>query len=1406
MFQTSEQTARWEWIGFAVAGGLGVALFIILSVLVARAAPRGRRAGLKAGARARAALARLPMAFEENAGQFDSAVKFVARGSSYTLWLTQSSGQWLGVSGPKGRGQKNSGRGLGVRGPWEETTRRRGITRRPSIVTSLVRWKLVGANRAAKVVGADELAGKANYFWGKEAKRWRRDVPTYGEVRYENVYPGIDLVYYGRGGRLEYDFVVHPGADPNSIRLAIATLEPRGAGREVAGREPAIENSKTKMRIAPDGDLVIETDAGEARFENPEVYQPESTVKGRALKVESETSVVSGPFQATMDHGEIAHRRALEGRFVLLANNEVGFKVGPYDPSRPLIIDPALVYSTYLGGSAYDDATGIAVDSSGNVYVTGYTTSADFPVLSAVDRSYGGGACNTDMSPAPCFDAFVAKLNPQGTALIYSTYLGGSGDDRGTHVAIDSAGDAYVVGYTDSSDFPTANALQGSLGGGTCGSTTNPYPCYDAFITELSPSGSSLIYSTYLGGQGDDYGMGIAVDTSGSAYVAGFTSGANFPVTGGALEPSFSGGPYDAFVAKIGPGGKSLVYSTFLGGNGEDRASAIAVDSSGDAYVTGQTNSTNFPTANPFQAAYAGGPCGCFDAFITKLNATGSALVYSTYLGGTGGDYGNAIAVNASDEAFITGWTTSTDFPVTSGAYQKTYGGSDDAFVTKLSSAGNSLVYSTYLGGIDPEVANGIAVDSSGDAYITGNAYGVGFPAVDPLQAADAGFYDAFVAAFNPSGSGLLYATWLGGTGDDFGNDIAVDSSGNAYVAGETFSTNFPTTPGAYQTAYAGGAYDGFIAKISPENAPGVAATPNPVSFGGQEVGATSLAQNVQVMDAGSQSLEISGVSASGDFAATNNCSSTLAAGTSCNISVRFTPTAVGARTGTLTLTDNAAGSPQTINLTGTGTSGAVSLSATSLDFGSVLAGTASAAQSVTLSNAGGTPLYITSLQAEGTYSETNNCASTVAAGSSCTISVTFQPTAAGASVGQILITDSAPASPQSIELTGTGTAPQATLAPVSLTFGTQAVETASAAQAVTLSNPGNAALAITSIATAGDFSETNNCGASLAAGANCAIAVTFSPTAAGTRTGALTVSDNAAGSPQTVSLAGNGVVGFALSANADSTTVTAGTSQATFQISASSAYGFTGSINLACSGASPANCSFSPAAITPGETSALTVSNLGGVGGDSFSFSVVGTSGSESVSLPLSIQFEDFSLFSSSTSATITPGGTASYQVTLKPINGFAAAVSLSCAGAPSAANCSLSPSSASLDGTNAVNVSVSVTTTAASLPRPTRRWPPLVRSASRRFDPYLLLSLFGIALFVTGERVRRQRGHGLRIKLFLPVLMAMALASCGGGGGTAPSGPPADPPTPTGTYTLTLQGTSGSLSHSINLTLTVN
>ena len=480
-------------------------------------------------------------------------------------------------------------------------------------------------------------------------------------------------------------------------------------------------------------------------------------------------------YQTAVNQGaEGSARHFVDGHYVLKGDNRVSFEVASYDPGKTLVIDPVLVYSTYLGGDA---GSGIAVDPSGNAYVTGSTSSSNFPTANPFQAVYGGFT-----------DAYVAKLNPDGSALVYSTYLGGRDSDYGYGIAVDSAGNAYVTGYTESTDFPTAHALQDFRAGEL-----------DAFVAKLTPDGSALVYSTYLGGYGgmfeQSYGYGIAVDASGNAYVTGQTGSPSFP-TASPLQAVF-GGYLDAFVAKLNPTGSALVYSTYLGGSDYDNGYGIAVDSAGNAYVTGGTVSTDFPTANPLQAVLGGGQ----DVFVAKLNPTGSALVYSTYLGGSDFDRGFGIAADSSGNAYVTGQTNSVDFP-TANALQPVYGGGPafdpiemggDVFVAKLNPTGSALAYSTYLGGSNGDEGYGIAVDSAGNAYVTGVTLSTDFPTASPLQAVLWGPNDSFVAKLNPTGSALAYSTYLGGSGSESGSGIAVDSTGNAYVTGGTASTNFPT-------------------------------------------------------------------------------------------------------------------------------------------------------------------------------------------------------------------------------------------------------------------------------------------------------------------------------------------------------------------------------------------------------------------------------------------------------------------------------------------------------------------------------------------------------------------------------------------------------------------------------------
>jgi hypothetical protein len=825
-----------------------------------------------------ASYGKLPLSFEANQGQTGAGVRFLARGGGYTIFLTADeavltlkkssvvSGQSSVAPTFRSAGARvaptfrsaDAGLKSGATASLGKPTTDNG----PRTTGSVLRMKLVGANAKATVTGAEELPGKSDYFIGNDPKKWRTNVPSYAQVKYEGVYPGVDLVYYGNQRQLEYDFVVAPGADPNQIKLSFAGAE--------------------GMRVdAASGDLVLKVGEEEVRFQRPAVYQPAvAAVYDRRRRSQS------------------AATAELDGTFVLASNNEVAFRVAGYDRSRPLVIDPVLSYSTYLGGSSYDEGFGIAVDSAGSAYVTGVTISSDFPTANPLQSTLGGGAGPHGE------DAFVAKLNPAGTALVYSTYLGGSDLDGGWGIAVDAAGDAYVTGWTESTDFPTANPVQSSFGGGE-----------DAFVAKLNPAGTALVYSTYLGGSSEDIGRCIAVDATGNAYMTGLTNSADFP-TANPLQPSY-GGDGDAFVAKLNAAGSALVYSTYLGGTGGDYGYGIAVDAAGNAYVTGIAGSTDFPTTNPPTNC---GNCGSNNdgAFVAKLNPAGSALLYVTFLGG-GTPY--SIAVDATGNAYITGYTDSTDFP-TANPLQPSFGGGGDAFVAKLNPAGSALVYSTYLGGSGYDEGFGIAVDAAGNAYVTGQTSSTDFPTANSLQSSNhGGNGDAFVAKLNPAGSALVYSTYLGGSGYDYGTGIAADAAGNAYLAGFTRSTDFPTA-NPLQSSNGGGG-DALVVKLSP--APAVTLSTNSLSFAGHVVSTTSAEQSVILTNSGDEPLSITTITVSGDFALATTASScpysggSVASQASCTINVTFTPTAVGARSGTLTITDNGVNSPQTIALAGTG-------------------------------------------------------------------------------------------------------------------------------------------------------------------------------------------------------------------------------------------------------------------------------------------------------------------------------------------------------------------------------------------------------------------------------------------------------------------------------------------------------
>jgi len=699
---------------------------------------------------------KLPLRFEANHGQVDARVKFLSRTSGYSLFLTGDEA----VLALRGHKSNTNNTKTASTADWAQPDMAAGKA------GGVLRLKLRNANPAANVTGLDQQAGTSNYFTGNDPAKWRSNVPTYAKVKYEEIYSGIDLLYYGNQRQVEFDFFVASGADPHRIQFDV-----RGA--------------RTIRRDA-NGDLVLTMEESEIRWHKPVVYQEKDGA-----------------------------RQEIAAHYAITDRNRVGFEVAKYDTSRPLHIDP-LIYSTYLGGSLSEYATGIAVDSAGYAYVTGYTDSTDFPTVNALQpaRSAGG------------YDVFVAKVNPTGSALVYSTYLGGSADDRGFGIATDSAGNAYVTGQTSSNDFPTKDPIQAANA------------AYSSiFVAKINPTGSALLYSTYLGGSVGQNSFGIAVDSAGNAYLTGWTTSPDFP-TKNPLQLTYAGNG-DAFVAKINPTGSALVYSTYLGGTGNDIARSIAVDSEGQAYIGGATESIDFPTRNPLQLTYS----GAGDAFVAKVNSAGSALVYSTYLGGTGHDYLYGIAADRTGNAYITGNTFSNDFP-TNDPMQPAKDGNSDIFVTKINPTGSALLYSTYLGGSAGEDGLGIAVDSAGKVHIAGLTSSEDFPTTpgafqticdDGFPTRCASWADAFVTTLDASGSALVYSTFLGGGRGSLASAIAVDSAGNSYVTGSTLSYNFPTKYPlqATRTGYVGNP-DAFITKI--DERAGITATlssaPNPSTYG----------------------------------------------------------------------------------------------------------------------------------------------------------------------------------------------------------------------------------------------------------------------------------------------------------------------------------------------------------------------------------------------------------------------------------------------------------------------------------------------------------------------------------------------------------------------------------------------
>ncbi len=631
----------------------------------------------------------------------------------------------------------------------------------------------LNANKDTEIVTEGMQEGKVNYFIGNDPEKWKTNIPIYQSVIYKDIYENIDIKFYGNNRQMEYDIILKPGADLSQVMLSYEGTE--------------------GLSITEDGKMEINLKEGKVIQNKPYCYQE---IAGKRIEVEGSFKLLNailatpGPDRRP-DRTRAGRNSKLDDLNSQLPTSNTQlyaytFEVAFYDKNYPLFIDPVINYSTYLGGSLNDLASAIAVDTSGNAYVTGKTSSLDFPTASPIFGAISG-----------LDDAFVTKIDTSGSSLVYSTFLGGSQDDLASGIAVDTSGSAYVIGRTGSADFPTASPIFAVNSGG-----------FDAFVTKIDPSGSILNYSTYLGGGGSEIGYAIAVDTSGNAYVTGDTSSLDFP-TASPIYGTNSGG-LDVFVTKIDTSGSSLAYSTYLGGGNFDSGFGIAVDTLGNAYVTGDTSSLDFPTASPIFGAIS----GLNDAFVTKIDTSGSSLLYSTYLGGVDEDTGFGIAVDTSGNAYVTGQTESSDFPTVLPIFAVKSGGRD-AFVTKINALGNSLVYSTYLGGIGGvQRGFGIAVDTSGNAYVSGDTESTFFPTAYALFGThNGGVSDAFVTKINASGSALLYSTYLGGGGNDGGQGIAVDALGNAYVIGFTGSTGFPTAF-PVQGGFNGGVNDGFVTKI----------------------------------------------------------------------------------------------------------------------------------------------------------------------------------------------------------------------------------------------------------------------------------------------------------------------------------------------------------------------------------------------------------------------------------------------------------------------------------------------------------------------------------------------------------------------------------------------------------------
>ncbi|HTC63209.1 MAG TPA: choice-of-anchor D domain-containing protein [Candidatus Saccharimonadales bacterium] len=1277
-----------------------------------------------------------PLSFEPNVKQTNNAdVKFLARGNGYILFLTGKDAVLSMGKDPQS--------------------------------TAVIRMSLLGANAASSFSGIDELPGKSNYFIGNKPENWHTNIPNYRKVAEHNIYPGIDLIYYGTQRQLEYDFVIAPGTSPSKIQIAF-----RGA---------------KNLHTDANGDLILSAaGTNDVRLHKPVAYQQNGNEK-----------------------------QLVAANYILNGKGRVAFSIGNYDQSLPLIVDPILAYSTYLGGSGIDGANAIAIAPDNTAFIAGSTFSTDFPTIHALQVNDGGSQDYPQ-------DAFVSKISADGSTLLYSTYLGGTHGDAANGIAVDNSGNAFVVGSTGSTNFPVGpffiNALCG--GDGKCGTSWNPQNAQvtNGFITKLNAAGSGILYSSYIGEYEDVFAQAVAVDADDNAYVTGITTPnftptvtitppalppPPFPITASAFQTTIVGN--NAFVMKIGSIGNNILYSSYLGGSVEDIGYGIGLDSNANAYITGLTYSPDLATtAGALQPTYG----GAGDGFIAKVNpnAIGAAsLNYLTYFGGNGLDQGNAIAVDTAGNAYVAGATSSTTFGIAANGFQTANKGQGDAFIVKLTTTG-TLSYFTYLGGSKADAATGIALDPATNVYVTGSTVSTDFPTAGAVFQPNygGGNADSFVAKLDPTGKTLLYSSYLGGTNTELASGIAVDTTGSAYVTGQTCSEDFPLANPLQ--AVPGGNCDAYVAKVS--ILAGFALNPAGLVFPAQSLNTTSASQTVTLTNGDSgqtiSSIVINGANLS-DYTETNTCGSSLAIGATCTITVSFTPSAPGLRKASLTITDSAPGSPQIVNLSGN--TSTVTLSSSSLAFGLQQVGVASAPQAVTVTNSGTTALTISGITASGDFTETDDCVKALLQPSTnCVIQVTFTPSAAVGSIGAITLTDNGSGSPQVILTTGTGVlVPRASLSTASLGFASQPVGVTSAAQPVTLTNTGNAPLTISNIATTGNFGETSACGTIISPNASCTINVTFTPAAAGANNGSLTITDNDPNtSPQTVFLSGTGLAIPIV--NLSTTTLTfnnqgIGTTSAPQTVTLTNVGSAALTISSVTASGPFAQINNCPTSIAVGGNCAINITFSPSVGGNLFGTVTVAdnaTNNPQTITMSGTGTGASFQVSSLTAAPAVPAGKPATYAISVVAFGGFSQQVALNCV-APATLSCIVTPNVVTPSASPTQSATVTVNTSLRTIAPPGSRIKIDPLTLLKHLDGISLLLMAAILMVMTAAIVRRRP---FTAAFGFTVVLLLASVACSNGGSAAGS----TVGTPAGNYQVTVIATSGSVSTSTTLSLQVN